>query len=338
LRSVTAPGHSLGVLTRREWLTAALAALTAPRSVAAQSTSRVLRVGLLSGGAARSSLAYAAFEETLRSLGYVDGTTLQFAFRTAEGRSERRPGLATELVRSRIDVLVAPGSEATLQAARGATTTLPIVVVAIDYDPIERGYVASLARPGGNITGVFFRQLELTSKRLELARELVPKASRMAVLWDADAADQLKAVDATARSLNIALLPLELRRPPYDYAGAMRTAVQNRAGVVFVLTSVVVFNDRARIAVAARQHRVPTIYALREHVEAGGLLAYGANIADMFRPAAVYVDRIHRGARPAELPVEQPTKFELVINLTTARALAITIPPALLARADHVIE
>ena len=190
------------MLTRREWLTAALAALTAPRSVAAQSTSRVLRVGLLSGGAARSSLAYAAFEETLRSLGYVDGTTLQFAFRTAEGRSERLPGLAAELVRARIDVLVAPGSEATLQAARGATTTLPIVVVAIDYDPIERGYVASLARPGGNITGVFFRQLELaTSKRLELAGELVPKASRMAVLWDADAADQLKAVDATARSL-----------------------------------------------------------------------------------------------------------------------------------------
>jgi putative ABC transport system substrate-binding protein len=218
------------------------------------------------------------------------------------------------------------------------TTTLPIVVVAIDYDPIERGYIASLARPGGNITGVFFRQLELTSKRLELAKELVPKATRMAVLWDADSADQAKAADRAARSLNISLLPLELRHPPYDWAGVMQTAVQNRAGAVFVLTSVVVFNDRARIAAAARQHRLPTIFALREHVEAGGLLAYGANIAGMFRTAAVYVDRIHRGSKPSELPVEQPTTFELVINLRTGKALGITIPPALLARADSVIE
>jgi putative ABC transport system substrate-binding protein len=309
-----------------------------PRAVAAQPAAKILRVGLLSGGAARSTLAYQAFEEALRGLGYVDGTTMQLAFRNAEGRSERLPGLATELVRSGIDVLIAPGSEATLQAARGATTTLPIVVVAIDYDPIERGYIASLARPGGNITGVFFRQLELTSKRLELAKELVPKATRMAVLWDADSADQVKAADTAARSLNISLLPIELRHPPYDWAGAMQTAVQNHAGAVFVLTSVVVFNDRARIAVAARQHRLPTIFALREHVEAGGLLAYGANIAGMFRTAAVYVDRIHRGSKPAELPVEQPTTFELVINLKTAKALGITIPPALLARADSVIE
>jgi ABC-type uncharacterized transport system substrate-binding protein len=323
---------------RRFLLTSLAGVLAAPLAAEAQSTATVLHVGLLSGGAARSSLAYQAFEETLRGLGYVDGATMQFSFRNAEGRSERLPGLAAELVRSGIDVLVAPGSEATLQAARGATTTLPIVAVAIDYDPIERGYIASLARPGGNITGVFFRQLELTAKRLEFAKELVPKARRMAVLWDPDAADQRKVVDATARSLNIALLPLELRHPPYDYAGAMQTAVQNRAGVVFVLTSVVVFNDRARIAVAARQHRVPTIFALREHVEAGGLLAYGANIAGMFRTAAVYVDRIHRGARPAELPVEQPTKFELVINLKTAKALGLTIPPSLLARADQVIE
>jgi putative ABC transport system substrate-binding protein len=313
-------GHSLGVITRRVWLTGTLAALAAPHTVGAQSSVKVLRVGLLSGGAPRSSHAYRAFEDALRSLGYVDGTTMRFGFRSAEGVAERLPGLAAELVRSEVDVLVAPGSEA------------------IDYDPIERGYVASLARPGGNITGLFFRQLELTSKRLELARELVPKAARMAVLWDADAADQLKAVDATARSFNIALQPIELRHPPYDYAGAMRTASQGRAGAVFVLTSVVVFNDRSRIATAARQYRMPTIFALREHVEAGGLLAYGVNIADMFRTAAVYVDRIHRGARPAELPVEQPTKFELVVNLATARALGLTVPPTVLARADHVIE
>jgi putative ABC transport system substrate-binding protein len=331
-------GHSLGVITRRVWLTGTLAALAAPHTVGAQSSVKVLRVGLLSGGAPRSSHAYRAFEDALRSLGYVDGTTMRFGFRSAEGVAERLPGLAAELVRSEVDVLVAPGSEATLQAARRATTTLPIVVVAIDYDPIERGYVASLARPGGNITGLFFRQLELTSKRLELARELVPKAARMAVLWDADAADQLKTVDATARSFNIALQPIELRHPPYDYAGAMRTASQGRAGAVFVLTSVVVFNDRSRIARAARQYRMPTIFALREHVEAGGLLAYGVNIADMFRTAAVYVDRIHRGARPAELPVEQPTKFELAVNLATARALGLAVPPTVLARADHVIE
>jgi putative ABC transport system substrate-binding protein len=338
LEFLASSGHSLAVLTRRRWLTAALTALTAPSAVGAQPPSRVLRVGLLSGGAPRSSLAYAAFEEALRGLGYVEGTTIRFTFRSAEGRSERLPTLAKELVLAGVEVLVAPGSEATLQAARAASSTLPIVMVAIDYDPIERGYVASLARPGGNVTGVFFRQLELTSKRPELARELVPKTTRVAVLWDADANDQLKAVDATARSLNIAVLPIELRRPPYDYDGAMKAAIRNRAGVVFVLTSVVVFNDRARIAAAARRQRVPTIFALREHVEAGGLLAYGANIAGMFRTAAIYVDRIHRGARPAELPVEQSTKFELVINLATAKALGIAIPPALLARADHTIE
>jgi putative tryptophan/tyrosine transport system substrate-binding protein len=323
---------------RRFLLTSLAGALAAPLAAGAQSGTKVLRVGLLSGGVPRSTPSYQAFEGTLRSLGYVDGETMRFEFRNAEGRIERLSGLAAELVRSGIDLLVAPGSEATLQAARGATTTLPIVMVAIDYDPIARGYIAGLARPGGNITGVFFRQIELTSKRLELAREAMSKATRMAVLWDASSADQLKAAETTARALGISLLPLELRHPPYDYAGAFQAAVRNRVGAAFVLTSVAVFNDRAKVAAAALQHRLPTIFAVREHVEAGGLLAYGANIADMFRTAAVYVDRIYRGAKPADLPVEQPTKFELVINLKTAKALGLTIPPSLLARADQVIE
>jgi putative tryptophan/tyrosine transport system substrate-binding protein len=326
-------------MDRRHFLVTSLAgALAVPLGAEAQSKAKVLRVGLLSGGVPRSTPSYQAFEETLRGLGYVDGETMRFEFRNAEGRIERLPRLAAELVRSGIDILVAPGSEATLQAARGATTTLPIVMIAIDYDPIARGYIAGLARPGGNITGLFFRQLELTSKRLELAKEAVSKATRMAVLWDANSADQLKAAEATARSIGISVLALELRHPPYDYEGAFQTSVLNRAGAAFVLTSVAVFNDRAKIASAALRHRLPTIFALREHVEAGGLLAYGANIADMFRAAAAYVDRIYKGTKPADLPVEQPTKFELIINLKTAKALGLTIPPSLLAQADEVIE
>jgi putative tryptophan/tyrosine transport system substrate-binding protein len=325
-------------MDRRRFLLTSLSGLAAPPSLQAQSVAKLLRVGLLSGGAPRSTPSYQALEATLRSLGYVDGETMRFEFRNAEGKIERLPGLAADLVRSGIDLIVAPGSEATLQAARGATTTLPIVMVAIDYDPIARGYIAGLARPGGNITGVFLRQLELTSKRLELAKEAVSKATRMAVLWDASSADQLEAAEMTARALGISLLALELRHPPYDYASVLQTAVRNRVGAAFVLTSVAVFNDRARIAAVARQHRLPTIFAFREHVEAGGLLAYGANIADMFRTAAVYVDRIHRGTKPADLPVEQPTKFELVINLKTAKALGLTIPPSMLARADQVID
>jgi putative ABC transport system substrate-binding protein len=326
------------MMDRRRFLLMSLSGLAAPSRVKAQSAAKVLRVGFLSGGVPRSTPSYQAFEGTLRGLGYVDGETMQFEFRNAEGRIDRLPGLAAELVRSGIDLIVAPGSESTLQAARRATTTLPIVMVAIDYDPIARGYIAGLSRPGGNITGVFFRQLELTSKRLELAKEAIPRATRMAVLWDASSADQLKAAETAARSLGISLLALELRHISYDYVGVMQTAVRNRVSAAFVLTSVAVFGDRAKIAAAALQHRLPTIFALREHVESGGLLAYGANIAEMFRTAAIYVDRIHKGAKPAELPVEQPTKFELVINVKTAKTLGLTIPPSLLLRADHVIE
>jgi len=327
------------VTDRRAFLSAVTGGLlAAPLAAGAQDTRKVLRIGLLSGGLPRSTSSYQAFEAKLRDLAYIDGDTMRFEFRNAQGKGELLPVLAAELVRAGVDLILAPGSEATLRAARGVTTTLPIVMVAIDYDPIARGYVAGLSRAGGNTTGVFCRQLELTSKRLQVAKEAIPKATRMAVLWDSSSADQLKVVEATAPALGISPLPLELHTLPYDFASVFQTAIRNRTTAAFVLTSVTFFNDRGRVAQAALRYRLPTFYAFREHVEAGGLLAYGANIADMFRMAAVYVDRIHKGAKPADLPIEQPSKFELVINLKTAKALGLTIPPALLQRADQVIE
>jgi ABC-type uncharacterized transport system substrate-binding protein len=317
----------------------ALGLLCAPLTAAgAQQATKVFRVGLLSTVNPRSAPQFVAFAQRLRELGYVEGHNFAFEFRNAEGQADRLPDLAAELVRLQVDVIVAPGPEATLQAARQATSTIPIVMLAINYDPMARGYIDGLARPGGNMTGVFFLQQELTAKRLELLKEALPQVTRLSALWDVHTADQLRAAEVAAQSLGIQLQSLELRNPPYDFEGAIGVAVRERAQALVVLSSANFLPKRAQIAELAVKHRLPAIFLFREYVEAGGLMAYGANLNDMYQRAASYVDRILKGTKPADLPVEQPTQFELVINLTTAKALGLTLPATFLYQADEVLK
>jgi putative tryptophan/tyrosine transport system substrate-binding protein len=328
----------MGFSTVVSIITLALGIFAVPLGANAQPSGKVARVGMLSAGQPRSASFLQAFEHRLRDLGYVEGQNLIIEFRTGEGQAERYPALAAELVDLHVDVLLVSGPEAPLRAARDATRTIPIVMVAIDYDPVARGYIAGLPRPGGNITGLFFQQLELTGKRLELLKDVLPQLTRVAVLWDTFSADQLPAAEAAAREFGVHLQPVELRQPPYDYASALRTAVEGRAEAVLPLMSSVFFRERVPLLERLDTHRLPAIFGQREFVEAGGLMAYGASFDVMFRRAADYADRILRGTKPNDLPVEQPTKFELVINLKTAKALDLTMPPTLLFQADEMIQ
>lgn len=299
---------------------------------------KIVRIGVLSTVNPRSAPFLVTLEQRLRELGYVEGQNLAIEFRNAEGRLERLPTLAAELARLDVDVIVAFGTEATLKAARRATSTTPIVVVAIDYDPVALGYVTTLARPGGTVTGVFLRQPELTAKRLELLKEAVPGLSRVAIVADVYTADQLKEAEPAARSLGLRLQVLDTRTSPGGLAGALEAAHSSRSAALLILASPIFFHERARIAELALRHRLPTMSVAREFAEAGAMISYGASFSGMFRRAADYVDKIVRGARPAALPVEQPTKFELVVNLKTARALGLTIPQTILVRADELIH
>jgi putative ABC transport system substrate-binding protein len=316
---------------------ALLALLAAPLSADAQPVGKVFRIGILSTANPRAVPLWLAFEQRLRELGYVEGQNIAIDFRNAEGKVDRLAGLAAELVRLNADLIVTATDLGT-RAAKVATATTPIVMVAINYEPIALGYIASLARPGANITGMFFRHLELTSKRLELFKEILPGVGRVAVLADPESADQLREVPAANRSLGLRLQVHDLRNPPYDIASAFLVVMRSRPQALFVLESASIFRARAQIAQLALTHRLPTSFAFREYVEAGGLSAYGVNLVEMFRRAAEYADRILRGAKPGDLPVEQPTKFELVINLKTAKALGLTIPQSVFRKADEVIQ
>jgi putative ABC transport system substrate-binding protein len=307
-----------------------------PPVARAQST-RVARVGILSTGNPRSAAIFQAFEQRLRDLGYAEGQNLVIEFRNAEGKTDRLPGLAAELVRLNMDVVVVATDPAT-RAVKEASAKTPIVMVSVNYDPVELGYIASLARPGGNITGVLFLHRELTGKRFELFKEMLPTVARVAVLSDPLAAEQLAAAKAANRLMGLKLQVIELQNPSYDFESAFRVALRSKAEALLVLTTPVIFRERSKIAQLALRNRLPTSFAHREHVDAGGLMSYGPNFDDMWRHAAVYVDKILKGAKPADLPVEQATKFELIINLKTAKALGLTIPPSLLLRADQVIE
>ena len=311
--------------------------LATPLAAEAQVGAKAPRIGFLAV-VSRSEPGIRAFEEKLHDLGYVGGRSIAIEFRTGAANPDLLPDLAAELVRLDIALLVAGGAEPAARAARKVAGTLPIVIVAIDYDPIALGYAASLGRPGGNVTGVFLQQIELTKKRVELIRETLPKTRRVAILWEASAGEQFKAADASARSLGFRVQSLELRNPSYDLPAAFAAAVRERADAVLVTTAPILFQNRAAIAELARKNRLPTMSALREGAEAGGLVAYGASLTGMYASAAIYVDKILKGAKPGDLPIEQPTKFELVINLKTAKALGLTIPPSLLQRADQVIE
>jgi putative ABC transport system substrate-binding protein len=282
-----------------------------------------------------------AFLQGLRDLGYVEGRNVVIEYRFAEGKLERYPALAAELVALKVDVIVAPITPAAL-AAKQATKTIPIVFVAVG-DPITDGLVTSLARPGGNVTGLSLLFPELVGKCLEELKQAVPGVSRVAVLWQPGAVgertekDMLKGAEVAARALGVRLQFVEARGPA-DLDRAFSDITKARAGALTVLPGNMFFSERRRLVDLAAKNRLPAVYPLREFVDAGGLMSYGASNADMFRRAATYVDKILKGAKPADLPVEQPTKFELVINLKAAKVLGLTIPQSLLGRADEVVQ
>ena len=319
-----------------------LALLVAPLAVEAQPAAKVARLGWLTLDLAPNPHLREALLQGLRDLGYVEGRNVVIEFRDAGGKSERLPALAAELVALKVDVILAGATPQAL-AAKQATRTIPIVFLGVT-DPVTDGLVTSLARPGGNVTGLSTTAaLELVGKRLELLTQVVPGVSRVAVLWQPGGQgertnkDLLKGAEVAARALGVRLQVVEARGPA-DFDRAFSDMTRARAGALTVVGGTMFFNERRRLVDLAAKHRLPVVYSQREFVDAGGLLAYGANIADMFRHAATYVDKILRGAKPADLPVEQPTKFELIINLKTAKALRLTIPPSVLLRADQMIE
>ena len=325
-------------MRRREFLSVlGGAAVVWPLAARAQKSGKIAQIGYLSTANPRSMPSFQAFEQRLRELGYIEGQNIVIEYRNAEGKVDRLPNLAADLVRLDVNVIVTATDPAT-RAAKGATTTIPILMLAINYDPIALGYIDSIARPGANVTGLLFQHLELLAKRFGLFKEMLPSVERIAIFFDSLSADQLKQVEASNRSVGLELQPLDLQNPPYDFENAFRVAMQSRAEAIFVLESAPIFRGRTQIAQLAMKNRLPTSFAFRDYVEVGGLVSYGVNFSTMYQRAADYADRILRGTKPVDLPVEQSTKFELVINLKTAKALRLEIPPLLLARADEVIE
>jgi putative ABC transport system substrate-binding protein len=298
----------------------------------------MLRVGMV-GAQPKSATIYQAFLQRLAELGYEQGKNLVFEFiQVTNTNIEDYARGNRELVNRGVDILIAIGTETALKTALAATDRLPIVMLAIDYDPIALGYVTSLARPTGSVTGIFFQQLELTTKRLQIVKDVFPELRAATAFWDRISADQFQATQGTAKELGIQLFGSELREQPYDYNKALAQAPAEYHGWLFVMMSPLFFRDRARLADFALRQRMPSVFGSRELVDAGGLLSYGPSLTGMFRRAAEYVGRIARGAKPADLPIEQPTTFEFVLNLKTARSIGVPTPTALLLRADEVIE
>jgi putative tryptophan/tyrosine transport system substrate-binding protein len=278
-----------------------------------------------------------AFRHGLRELGYVDGQNIAIESRSANGKDDRLPALAADLVRSQVDVIVAASGAAT-RAVQQTTRTIPIVMSLVN-DPVGSGLIASLARPGGNVTGLTIMAPDLVAKRLELLKEVVPKVSRVALLRNPDnPADtaMLREAEAAARALRVQLQSLQARNPQ-EIEGAFAAMIRERAGAFLMLTDAIFFTQRRQIAELAAKGRLPSL-GPSDYPDAGGLMSYGPNVADLERRAATFVDRILKGAKPEDLPVEQPTKFDLVINLRTAKAIGVTIPPSLLQRADRIID
>ncbi|MGH7827479.1 MAG: ABC transporter substrate-binding protein [Candidatus Binatia bacterium] len=307
-------------------------------SADAQQPVKVARIGYLAAGSAAVAPArIGAFRQGLRALGYIEGKDIIIEYRNAAGKLDQVPHNAAEVVRLKVDVIVTAGPTDT-RAAKEATSTIPIVM-AFDSDPVGNGFVASLARPGGNITGLSILTPELSGKRLELLKEIIPRLSRVAVLGTANEpgnAQMLKETELAAGVLGVQLQYFEVRGPK-DVETAFQAARKERAEGVLVLSSPVL-TQRKRIVDLAMKSRLPAIYDRREFVEVGGLMSYGVSLIDLDRRAAIYVDKILKGAKPADLPVEQPTRFELVINLKAAKQIGLTIPPNVLARADKVIK
>jgi putative ABC transport system substrate-binding protein len=315
--------------------------VVAPFAAEAQQSAKIARIGYLALNRAASPHLAEAFLQGLRDLGYVEGRNVVVDYRDAEGKSERLPALAAELVALKVDVILAGGTPQAL-AAKQVTRTIPIVLAAV-ADPVASGLVTSLAWPGGNVTGLSLLAPDLVGKCLEQLTQAVPGVSRVAVLWQPGALgertekDMLKAAEVAARALGVRLQVVEARGPA-DVDRAFSDMTRARAGALTVLTSTMFISERRRLVDLAAKNRLPAVYAQREFVDAGGLMAYGPSVSVLFRRAATYVDKILKGAKPGDLPVEQPTKFEMVINIKTAKALGLTIPQSLLQRADEVIQ
>ena len=329
------------MIDRRSFIgTVTLSLLSAPLGAEAQQAGKVWRIGYLQGSSREAQThLIQAFEGGLREKGYTLGRDLVIEFRFADGRVERLPDLGAELVRLKVDVILTGVNEGTMAATK-ATTTTPIVMAG-SFNPVEEGLVASLARPGGNVTGLTQDAgAEILTKRLQLLREINPKLSRVAALSGIGIAynqSQVRALDDAGRALGITIVPVAFRGAD-DLEEAFAEIRRARAAAVIVSGGPVVLSHRARIAGLAVKNRLPAIGTIRQHAHSGFLMAYGADTADLWRRAAGYVDRIPKGAKPADLPVEQPTKFELVINLKTAKAFGLAIPQSLLLQADEVIQ
>jgi ABC-type uncharacterized transport system substrate-binding protein len=325
-------------MRRRDFITAIGGIAVWPITAHAQPAKKLPTIGFL--GAATSAVAadwVAAFTKRLGELGWIDGRTVTIDYRWAESRPERYSEIAAEFAAAKVDVIVTWASEPVL-AAKQATTLVPIVFAA-QMDPVGAGVVASLAHPGGNVTGLSIQQTDTAAKRLEFLREVVPGLRRLATMVDVNAPGAMletREVQATARALGLEVVPLEIRQAE-EIAPALE-GLNNRADALYVATDPLVLADRVRINALAQRMRLPTIYGNRAYVDTGGLMSYGPSYPELFRRAADYVDKILRGAKPSDIPVEQPTRFDLVINLKTAKALGLDVSPALLARADEVIE
>jgi putative ABC transport system substrate-binding protein len=329
----------MAIHIRRRDLIAALGGASAwPFAALAQQAGKLPTIGFLgSGTPASQGRLVATFAERMRELGWIDARSVAIDVRWAEGRTARLSEIAAEFVRLKVDVIVTIGTPATV-AAKRTTAAIPIVCISV-ADPVATGLVASLRRPGGNVTGLSNQQADLAGKRLELLREVVPRLRRLGIVTNAAnpaAAPDMREVQAAASMLGVEIATPEIRRAE-DIAPAFET-FKGWADALYVFVDLLVIANQIRINTLALGNRLPTMHAFREQVEAGGLMSYGANLPDLYRHAAQYVDAILRGARPADLPVEQPTKFDFVINLTTAKALGLKIPEAILLRADEVIE
>jgi len=328
---------------RRFLLTSLAGGLAAPLAGGAQPASRVPRIGYLTLNlTAGDPSPRESFLQGLRELGYVEGKNLVIEYRDAQGKPDRFPALAAELVALNVDLILAGGGALGAMAAKQATSTIPVVFLAVG-DPVSEGLVSSFARPGGNVTGLAVKSPELASKSLELLKQAIPGLTRVALLNKPDATlpavmeERVKSWDAAARALGMRLQVVEARGPE-DFNRAFSAMVRERAGALTVVSTPVFDAARRRLVELAARNRLPAVYTFRPYVDTGGLMSYGPDISDLFRRAATYVDKILKGANPRDLPVEQPTKFELVINLKTAKAIGLTIPPSLLARADQVTE
>jgi putative tryptophan/tyrosine transport system substrate-binding protein len=324
-------------MRRRQFIAVVGAAAAWPLAVLGQQPPSLLRVGA-SSVQPRTTAIFVAFVERMAELGYEEGKNFSFEYVQAANVAGYEAAYR-ELASRKVDILLASGPEVGLKSALATAGMRPVVMVAIDYDPLARGYVRSLAQPGGNLTGISFQQIELTEKRLQIVREAFPNVQAIAVFWDEISADQWHAAENAAPRLGLRLAGVEFREQPYDYERALAQLPLEHRRVLMVLTSpVFAVPDRARLPDFALRHRMASIFSLRQYVDVGGLMSYGVSFTALYRRSAEIVDRVARGAKPADLPIEQPTTFEFVANLKTARALGLHIPPTFLARADEVIE